>query len=629
MITNLSFRAKLIILLASVITGFLLLAGVAFNGLQTQATANYQLQQLSGIKSNIDALALSMLETSDHLRQVTDATYPEFTRSLQQSRNTFSAQLLRDAELATETGAVQALQTTSQLLVRYFDALEQVAAVQAQVGFDAGSGQKGQVAASGESVLEQVSFLSVIQQAFLSVRDAERQYIFAASADNLALFQQQYDGFMERVSALGGLEERFGSVIEDYREEVARFTQMHTGLVQVQETLREVRVAFNQNHQQTSALLTSLVSQAQENAQRSSGQAIFTLALVSLIVAVGVIVMLLLIGYSVKRTLSDTISDLGKVRDGDLTVRLAVNNKRNDEFDALCHSVNEMSDGLGAVIGDVVTISAAVDQRVSELNSELDNIAGSNRSLSQQTNSLAASTEEISATISTISDTTAELSGQSRNTFESAKSGMGILRQLLSNLNESNRMVNQTGEQLNALGQLSLDIDNVIGMINDLANQTNLLALNAAIEAARAGDAGRGFSVVADEVRSLAERTVDATSRITDIVNSIQGSTSSTISLMQSSQEKLGAIEQLGSQAEQAMSEIEANASTGSASSAEMAHAVQEVAKTALHMSQEMDFIAQQLRSDTESIETISGNSRRIHEMAADLSHKSSRFRVA
>ncbi|WP_409524026.1 methyl-accepting chemotaxis protein [Nitrincola sp. MINF-07-Sa-05] len=629
MITNLSFRIKLLILLLSVMTGVVLLAAVAFKGLQTQSAAGHQLQLLSAIKSNVDTLALSMLESSEQLRYVSDASYPAFTRLLTGHRQQFVAQLQVDIRRLPDLSDRVMLQVTEELLMRYFDTLEQVSAQQQAAGFDIQSGQRGAVLRAGDTVMEKISFLSMVQKAFLSVRDAERQYLFDASAEHEAQFEQQYEAFLEPFSALGGLEEMFGEHTDAYRAEVERFTQISGELEIRHGEYLQAKQAFSQQHAQISERLTEAVARAQEAAQRSSGQAGATLLLVALVVAFGTLLMLLLIGRSVKSTLAATIRDLGRVKEGDLTVRLAVNSQRNDEFDALCRSVNEMSSGLGLVIGDVIRIGADVDRRVADLNGELDNIADSNRSLSQQTNSLAASTEEISATISGISDTTAQLSGQSRETLNASSSGADVLLRLLDNLTESNRMVDQTGQQLNALGQLSQDIDKVIGMINDLANQTNLLALNAAIEAARAGDAGRGFSVVADEVRSLAEKTVDATSRITEIVSAIQHSTGSTIQLMNSSQEKLQASEQLGGQAERAIREIESHAETSFASAAQMAHSVLEVAKTALHMSQEMAFIAQRLRSDTDSIQTIASNTRQIHDMSTDLSRKASGFRVA
>jgi methyl-accepting chemotaxis protein len=187
-------------------------------------------------------------------------------------------------------------------------------------------------------------------------------------------------------------------------------------------------------------------------------------------------------------------------------------------------------------------------------------------------------------------------------------------------------VVNQTSTQLNDLGQLSKDIDNVIAMINDLANQTNLLALNAAIEAARAGEAGRGFSVVADEVRSLAEKTVDATAKITDIVGTIQNSTQIAIDTMHNGQENLRSIEEFSEKAELAIREIERNAQTSSTSSIEMARSIQEVAKTAVHMSEEMDRIAQQLQRDNGDINRIEDNTRHIHEQVASLESKTSVF---
>ena len=626
MLANLSFRTKLLSLLIAAILGFIVVTAVALQGLNVQETSSSKFERLTSVDKNLSTLIITLMEEYESLSAVDNTSYESYLEQLQTSNEAFMATLQKDLELLEdEAQAQQSLNSIITSLANYNDSLVQLVNQRQKVGFNGSSGLKGEIALLGEKVTDDISFLSLVKQEFLPVREAEKNFIFEPTPENKAAFMERYEKFYKRVTNFG-LEERFGEVINQYFAAVENFGKENQVLNNLQSQFSVNKSDFAQTRLVATEYMQKAVLDARQQASESSQQASIGLIIVSVIVAIISALMMMGIGSSVNKTLNQIIKDLGKVKSGDLTARLHVNNKRNDEFDSLCSSVNEMTNGLGSVIGEVVDTTQGVNNMVSELNTSVVNIAQSNRSVSEQTNSLAAATEEISTTISSISHTTESLSSQSQHTYESAKVGAETIKGALSNLSSTISVVNKTSQQLNELGQLSKDIDNVIGMINDLANQTNLLALNAAIEAARAGEAGRGFSVVADEVRSLAEKTVDATAKITDIVSTIQTSTQTAIETMQNGQESLHAIEEFSEKAELAIRDIEQNAQTSSASSIDMARSIQEVAKTAVHMSEEMDKIAQQLQRDNSYINSIEGNTRDIHNQVSSLDKKTSVF---
>ena len=625
MLANLSFRTKLLSLLIAVIFGFIIVTGVALQGLNVQENASSKFERLTTVDKNLASLAITLMEEYESLSNINDASYQAFMTQLSSSYEKFAAHLESDTNLIQDPKAKQRLKDITTSLTNYHNALIAIVAQKQKIGFTSTSGIKGNISNLGEAVTEQVSFLSLVKQEFLPVREAENNFIFEPSAANKAFFEERFSKFADRVENFG-LTERFSETIAPYMSEIEKFDKENQTLQSLQSQFNNSKSAFNETRQVTAEYMQSAVLEARQQASSSSQQATLGLIIVSIAIAVMASLIVIGIGRSVNKTLSQIINDLSKVKNGDLTARLHVNSKRNDEFDSLCRSVNDMTDGLSSVISEVVDTTQGVNSMVSELNDSVSSIAQSNRSVSEQTNSLATATEEISTSISSISTTTKALSSQSQNTYESAKLGSETIKSALSNLSSTISVVNKTSVQLNELGQLSKDIDNVIGMINELANQTNLLALNAAIEAARAGEAGRGFSVVADEVRSLAEGTVDATSKITAIVSTIQSSTKNAIETMHSGQESLHAIEEFSEKAELAIREIEENAQTSSASSIDMARSIQEVAKTAVHMSEEMDKIAQQLQRDNSNINSIEGNTNNIHNQVNNLDQKTSVF---
>ena len=625
MLNNLSFRAKLMLLLACAIAGFILVTWVAVRGMNAQQDANQQLRVYGDVGSGVDKISLGILEAADQLRSLSNENFAQYQTMLSKQKSEDLDILEKDIQFIDQPELDQALQDSKVKLAAYADSLLLIAENLNTTGFNNQSGLKGDITRLGDEISTSIERLSLLKKEFINARKFEAVYLSEPSETVLQDFEKSFARFQSKVDNFG-FNDTIGAVAQQYYDAIMSYGPAFASLKSAEAQFDESKNAFAEAQFQLAELIGQYVKEAELASDQQSQQSLVTLLIVSVGVSIVSILLMLSIGRSARNTLMKVIADLTKVKEGDMTAQASINHKRNDEFDALSQSLNEMTGGLGGVLSEVVNTTSNVSTMIDELNGAITNIADNNRSVTDRTKSLAVATDDISSRITHLSSTTDELREHSSETYESAKAGAKTIRVVLDNLNGTVEAVNLTGKQLDELGRLSSDIDNVIGMINDLANQTNLLALNAAIEAARAGEAGRGFSVVADEVRSLAEKTVDATSKITEIVGTIQSSTQTAISTMEQGQERLRVIEQNGGEAEEAIRVIENNAQTSSQASDQMAASIQDVASTAVQMSTEMDQIAQQLGEDSHSIELIVNSAHQIHGLASTLADKTRVF---
>ena len=625
MLTNIPFKLKLMLLLITAVLGFIIVTFVAMEGLSSQKNASNDLRTLSKIQASNDVLVINMLEMADSSRSLSVQNYEQYLDSAQEKIKENNDIIKLNITRAVSQDLKQTLQNSLIEINEYSQALLSLVEQRYIIGFDSSSGLRGTIDKMGSEISSDIDKLTLLKREFTNVRKAEAGYLSDPTDDNLAEFTASFERFDNRVVNFG-FQDTHGVKAYAYRDAIVQYGSAFISLDQAEDTFSTQKNQFNDSQYQAHQLIETQLVEAEKAAENSANRASATLLAVSLSIIVFATLLMFAIGRNVNLTLQGIIADLNKVKQGDMSSKAPVNTRRHDEFDQLSESLNQMTTGLGDVLKDVVSTTDHVSAMSTDLNNTIGNIASSNHLVNQRTHSLATATDEISNRLTELSNTTNTLRAQSSDTYQSAKSGADTIKTVLSSISDTVNIVTTTSHQLNELGRLSKNIDNVIAMINDLASQTNLLALNAAIEAARAGEAGRGFSVVADEVRALAEKTVDATSKITDIVNTIQQSTQTAISTMENGQDNLKIIGYNGSKAEEAMRDIEHNAMTGSHSTDSMAAAIQDVASTALQMSKEMEQIAQQLNQDTGSIDVLADKTKQIQRLSTQLASKTKVF---
>ncbi len=218
--------------------------------------------------------------------------------------------------------------------------------------------------------------------------------------------------------------------------------------------------------------------------------------------------------------------------EGDLTKRIEVQN--DDELGELSRWFNTFMDKLQDIISQVAQSTEHIASATEEISSSATQMSQSSETQKDQTNQVATAMQEMSSTVLQVSENSNKAAESAKRSGEIARSGGEIVGETVQVIQNVATATRETAVKIQELGKSSDQIGQIIGVIDDIADQTNLLALNAAIEAARAGEQGRGFAVVADEVRKLAERTTQATKEIAQMIKTIQEETQRAVEAMES-----------------------------------------------------------------------------------------------
>ena len=345
-------------------------------------------------------------------------------------------------------------------------------------------------------------------------------------------------------------------------------------------------------------------------------------SLLAMLLAVGSVVWLL---RSKLAPLSDLVRQAEALGAGDLSVRLNVSS--NDEIGQLARAFNQMSQALSTMVEHIRRSSEEVNRRAQALSGLSGGAYEGMEQQSGEITSMAGAVEEFSATSLNIADNMGNTERLAQENAQQTRIGRTSMDEASSSLEQIAAALNSTATVINTLGQRSQEIGGIVGVITSIAEQTNLLALNAAIEAARAGEQGRGFAVVADEVRSLASRTRQATDEISGMIHSIQQETGHAISTMEQGnllmQEGLSRNANVAS----ALARIDEQSRSAGQQFAAITTATQEQSSTATLLSSNLQSIALANSEQREVVSNLAVTAKELEKLAADLRSEVDRFR--
>ena len=285
-----------------------------------------------------------------------------------------------------------------------------------------------------------------------------------------------------------------------------------------------------------SRLLDMNTQQTLDTNQQAADQyaSAFNLVITLLVIATGLTLLFAwLLTHSITRPIANALSAAEEIAEGNLTRPITVDGE--DEAGRLLAAMSKMQDKLRDTLQRISGSATQLASAAEELNSVTDESA---RGLTQQNNEIeqaATAVNEMTSAVEEVARNAVSTSEASKNATTSTGDGRGLVQETVSAIERLSADVQSTATLIGDLANESRDIGKVLDVIRGLADQTNLLALNAAIEAARAGEAGRGFAVVADEVRALAHRTQQSTSEIERMIGSIQTGTEHAVDSMRNS----------------------------------------------------------------------------------------------
>jgi methyl-accepting chemotaxis protein len=310
------------------------------------------------------------------------------------------------------------------------------------------------------------------------------------------------------------------------------------------------------------------------------------------------------------------IADIAKrISEGDLRIQF----KSGKELTGAYASMKDMSERLKQVLSNVKSSSESLASASHELSASSEQTSRGVTEQAGRANQIATASNEMSQTIVDVAKNSSNIASSASDTLKIADKGQEIVTKSIGEVKAIEETVNESARLISSLGERSKQIGDIVNVIKDIADQTNLLALNAAIEAARAGEQGRGFAVVADEVRKLAERTGKATAEISGLIVSIQGEMEQAVVSMIDGTERVSVGVEFSEQAGEALRNIVGSVTDLQSMVQQIATATEEMSTASEQINGDIETIANVSRDTSASSEHVSQASSDLARLAKDL----------
>jgi len=335
----------------------------------------------------------------------------------------------------------------------------------------------------------------------------------------------------------------------------------------------------------------------------------------------------ILITRSIILPLRKGITVADKIAQGDLTCD-DLDCRTRDEIGDLSKSLNDMKTSLRNMIGKFSDTASHVASSSEELSATVIQIKNRVDEQAGKATQVATASAQMSQTVLDIAKNSSDIASSSVESLKTANEGADVVHKTVNEVMEIEKTVQDLSNLMRSLGERSKQIGAIVSVIKDIADQTNLLALNAAIEAARAGEQGRGFAVVADEVRKLAEKTALSTSEIGNMIKAIQDETDKAVVSMEEGKQKVEVGVSLASEAGEGLHKIVDSIQNLQGMVQQIASATEEMSTVSEQISGDIEVIADVSQETSASSTQIAQEAVNLSKLSVDLKSEAAHFRV-
>jgi methyl-accepting chemotaxis protein len=349
-------------------------------------------------------------------------------------------------------------------------------------------------------------------------------------------------------------------------------------------------------------------------------------------VAMSVLVLLIMLYLAggayvaMRKSVQALVAGGKRLAEGDLTVQVAVESR--DEFATIAGSFNSIGNALGQLLGDVSRSARTMSSSAHTLSAMSAQALSATVAQNDSAAAMAASIEELTVSITHVADSSQEALKASREAGDLSKAGNQAVQGAAGEMDGIAGAAQEFAAVVASLGEESAQISRIVGVIEGIAGQTNLLALNAAIEAARAGEQGRGFAVVADEVRKLAERTAQSTREIVGMVAGIQEGTARAVGHVESWKASIGEGVAKARGAGEQMTRIESGAAQVVTAVNEISTALAEQSAASSDIARNVEQIARMSEENRHAVGSVANEAGQLEQLAAGLNDVVGRFKL-